>query len=114
MSGNRVRSDKNRLGSSTRPRVRESVAITIRSPAYARTAAPPLTASVLYEARMNQITELAKTVEQAYCRAKPDYFNGDCRFVWLSDAKPRSLDMEFKFLQNGQFVLKQAREFHGQ
>ena len=27
---------------------------------------------------------------------------------------PRSLDVEFKYLQNGQFVLKQMREFHGE
>ncbi len=74
---------------------------------------PALTTSVLDEARLNQITELAKTVEVAYCRAKPGYYAGDCRYVWLDDQKPRSLDMEFKFLQNGQFVVKQSREFHG-
>ena len=37
----------------------------------------------------------------------------DCANVWLDDAKERSLDIEFKFLENGQFVLKQSREFHG-
>lgn len=74
---------------------------------------PALTTSVLDETRLSQITELAKTVEIAYCRAKPGYYAGDCRYVWLDDAKPRSLDMEFKFLQNGQFVVKQSREFHG-
>jgi hypothetical protein len=74
---------------------------------------PALTASVLDEQRMGQVTELAKVVEQAYCKAKPGYYNGDCRFVWLDESKPRSLDLEFKFLQNGQFVIKQSREFHG-
>lgn len=73
----------------------------------------PLAASVLNDAQMNVVTNLAKVVEQAYCKAKPGYYAGDCRFVWLDDEKPRSLDMEFKVLQNGQFVLKQAREFHG-
>jgi hypothetical protein len=74
----------------------------------------PLTTSVLTEPQMIQLTELAKAVEIAYCKAKPGYYAGDCRYVWIDDAKPRSLDMEFKFLQNGQFVLKQSREFHGQ
>jgi len=75
--------------------------------------APALNASVLTEAQMTQVTELAKTVEMAYCKVKPGYYTGDCRMVWLDESKPRSLDMEFKFLQNGQFVLKQSREFHG-
>ncbi|MBS2012044.1 MAG: hypothetical protein JST00_04105 [Deltaproteobacteria bacterium] len=75
---------------------------------------PVLSTSVLTEPQMNQIVELAKTVELAYCKAKPGYYAGDCRYVWLDEAKPRSLDMEFKLLQNGQFVLKQSREFHGQ
>jgi hypothetical protein len=74
---------------------------------------PALTTSVMDEATKTQITELAKVVEQAYCKAKPGYYTGDCRSVWLDDSKPRSLDMEFKLLENGQFVLKQAREFHG-
>ncbi|HVH40787.1 MAG TPA: PEP/pyruvate-binding domain-containing protein [Labilithrix sp.] len=73
----------------------------------------PLTTSVLDNGQMNQVTELAKVVEQAYCRVKPGYYGGDCRYVWLDSDKERSLDMEFKFLQNGQFVLKQSREFHG-
>jgi hypothetical protein len=77
-------------------------------------AGAPLTTGVLTDPQMNQITELAKAVEIAYCKAKPGYYNGDCKYVWIDDAKPRSLDMEFKFLQNGQFVLKQSREFHGQ
>ena len=53
-------------------------------------------------------------VEVAYCRVKAGYYAGDCRNVWLDEAKPRSLDLEFKLLQNGHFVLKQMREFHGQ
>lgn len=75
--------------------------------------APLMTTGVLTEPQMNQIVELAKAVEVAYCKVKPGYFAGDCRYVWLDETKPRSLDMEFKFLQNGQFVLKQSREFHG-
>lgn len=59
-----------------------------------------LTSSVMEDAKKQQITELAKVVEMAYCKAKPGYYSGDCRHVWLDDGKPRSLDMEFKFLQN--------------
>lgn len=75
---------------------------------------PPLATSVLDTTQMKRITELAKGVEQAYCRVKPGYYDGDCGYVWLDDTKERSLDMEFKVLQNGQLVLKQSREFHGQ
>ncbi len=73
-----------------------------------------LTASVLTAPQMTQISDLAKAVEVAYCKAKPGYYDGDCATVWIDSAKPRSLDMEFKFLENGHFVLKQSREFHGQ
>lgn len=74
---------------------------------------PKLTTSVLDDTRMNQITNLAKVVEEAYCRVKPGYYDGDCAWVAFDEKKPRSLDMEFKFLENGQFVVKQSREFHG-
>ena len=74
---------------------------------------PALTSSVLDETKMSTIVELAKAVEVAYCKAKPGYYSRDCKYVWIDDQKDRSLDMEFKYLQNGQFVLKQAREFHG-
>lgn len=75
---------------------------------------PALTTSVLTDAQMTQLTELAKSVEIAYCKAKPGYYTGNCANVWIDDEKPRALDMEFKVLQNGQLVLKQSREFHGQ
>jgi hypothetical protein len=42
-----------------------------------------------------------------------EYYDGDCRWVWLDNEKEKSLDMEFKFLANGHFVMKQSREFHG-
>ena len=75
---------------------------------------PALTTGVLTDAQMIQLTDLAKSVEIAYCKAKPGYYAGDCAYVWIDNQKERSLDMEFKVLQNGQFVLKQSREFHGQ
>jgi len=74
---------------------------------------PKLKESVLPEAQLNQVVNLAKTVEEAYCRVKPGYYDNDCTYVSLDETKPRSLDMEFKYLENGQFVIKQAREFHG-
>jgi hypothetical protein len=73
----------------------------------------PLTASVMTEPQMANVVELVKAVEVAYCRAKEGYYPGDCKYVWLDETKPRSLDLEFKYLQNGQFVVKQMREFHG-
>lgn len=48
---------------------------------------------------------------------EPNLVSYDAMCPTLSTAcvsqKPGSLDMEFKFLRDGQFVLKQAREFHG-
>jgi hypothetical protein len=52
-------------------------------------------------------------VEKAYCAADPTYYPGDCDFVVVDSDKPKSLDMEFKLLENGQFVCKQVREFAG-
>ena len=49
-----------------------------------------------------------------HARAEAWDDDGDCRYVWADNEKPRSLDMEFKFLENGKIVLKQSREFHGQ
>lgn len=74
---------------------------------------PALGASVLTDAQLVQITELAQRVETAYCKVKTGYYSGNCAYVAFDSDKPKSLDMEFKFLENGQFVLKQTREFHG-
>lgn len=75
---------------------------------------PALTSSVMTEAQMGQVIDLAKTVEVQYCKVKRGYYANDCKYVWLDNEKTRALDLEFKFLQNGQFVIKQSREFHGQ
>jgi hypothetical protein len=75
--------------------------------------APPLTTSVMTDAKLNQIVNMTIAVEVAYCRVKRGYYPGDCRNVWLDETKPRSLDLEFKLLENEHFVLKQMREFHG-
>ena len=75
--------------------------------------ATPLKTSVMADDKLNQIVNMSVAVEVAYCRVKQGYYPGDCKFVWLDEAKPRSLDLEFKLLKNGHFVLKQMREFHG-
>ena len=75
--------------------------------------APPLTAAVIPDAKLNDIVNMTIATEIADCRVKRGYYAGDCRNVWLVETKPRSLDLEFKLLQNGRFVLKQLRELHG-
>jgi hypothetical protein len=74
---------------------------------------PARTAPILPVDTLTTLVDLVRTVEIAYCNAQPDYYDGDCRWVWLDGEKPAALDMEFKFLANGHFVMKQAREFHG-
>ncbi len=73
-----------------------------------------LTASVLSEPKMQEVAALGKSVEIAYCKAKRGYYARDCASVWSDDSKPSSLDIEFKLLTNGHFVVKQMREFHGE
>ena len=63
--------------------------------------------------QMLALVDIAVAVETSYCAAKPDYYDGSCRFVVVDNEKPTSLDMELKILENGQFVCKQVREFGG-
>jgi len=77
-------------------------------------ASAPLTSSVMTEPQLTTVVDLVKAVEVAYCKVKEGYYPDDCKYVWLDDTKPRSLDVEFKFLQNAHFVMKQMREFHGE
>ena len=57
---------------------------------------------------------LTRKVEEAYCRAREQlYYPGDCTRVAWDSEKPKALDLEMKYLQNGQFVIKQVREFAG-
>ncbi len=75
---------------------------------------PVMTTTILTEARMNEIVDIAKKVEIAWCRAKPAYYpGGNCSYVWLDTEKPLSLDMEIKILPDGNIQFKQVREFHG-
>ena len=75
---------------------------------------PPLTGSVLPDAKMAEIVAIARAVEVAYCSVSPGYTTGSCASVHYDSKKPVALDMEFKVLANGHVVLKQNREFHGQ
>ena len=74
---------------------------------------PARTEPVLPKEQMLALVDIAVAVETSYCAAKPDYYDGSCRFVVVDNEKPTSLDMELKILQNGQFVCKQVREFGG-
>jgi hypothetical protein len=74
---------------------------------------PARTTPLLPTTTLGSLVDLVRTVETAYCNAQPDYYGGDCRWVWLDNEKDKALDMEFKLLANGHFVMKQAREFHG-
>ncbi len=75
---------------------------------------PVMTTTLLTEARMTEIVEIAKKIEIAYCKAKPAYYpGGNCNYVWLDTDKPLSLDMEIKVLPDGNLQFKQVREFHG-
>ena len=75
---------------------------------------PVMTTTILTNERMIELVDIAKTIEIAYCRAKPSYYpGGNCNSVWLDIAKPTSLDMEIKILPDGNIQFKQVREFQG-
>jgi hypothetical protein len=71
------------------------------------------TEPILEREQMLDLVDLARRVESAYCAAKPDYYPGPCAFVTVDNTKPKSLDLEVKLLENGQWVVKQVREFGG-
>jgi phosphoenolpyruvate synthase/pyruvate phosphate dikinase len=71
------------------------------------------TQPVLRRDQMLDLVDLARRVENAYCAAKRDYYSGPCEFVTVDNQKPKSLDLELKLLENGQWVVKQVREFGG-
>jgi phosphoenolpyruvate synthase/pyruvate phosphate dikinase len=74
--------------------------------------APERTEPVLSAERMVELVDVAKAVEEAYCRAKPGYYP-DCRVVTSANDKEAALDLEAKILENGHLVYKQVREFGG-
>jgi hypothetical protein len=73
-----------------------------------------MTTTILTTERMLELVDIARTVEIAYCNAKPSYYpGGDCSAVWIDTGKPLSLDMEVKILPDGNIQFKQVREFQG-
>ena len=74
---------------------------------------PPLTRPVLGEKALRQLVEITRTAEEAYCRARPDYYTHDCRYAPADPDKKRALDFELKYLESGRFICKQMREFSG-
>jgi hypothetical protein len=74
---------------------------------------PQRTESVLSREQTLALVGIVVQVEQAYCRAKPSYYQESCQFVMVDNLKPKSLDLELKILETGRFVCKQVREFGG-
>lgn len=74
---------------------------------------PALTQTVMTQDQMATMLDISQTVENAYCRANPDYYPGSCGQVLFDPDKPISLDMEFKLYDSGEFLCKQVREFAG-
>ena len=73
---------------------------------------PERTEPVLSREQMLELVDLAKTVERAYCQAKPGYYPR-CDLVTSASDKDAALDLEAKILENGHLVYKQTREFGG-
>lgn len=76
---------------------------------------PALTTTVMSREQNLLMSEIGRTVEKAYCRAKNEtYFPGrNCKYVTNSVKKPSALDMEFKHFSNGETLIKQVRTFSG-
>lgn len=72
------------------------------------------TETVMTNDRMLELLEISQAVEVAYCRAKPEFYEGPCSNVTFDIDKPTALDMEYKLYENGEFLCKQVREFAGQ
>jgi hypothetical protein len=91
----------------------EPISFTLTRHARPVAGGPERTTPVLGRDRMLELVELARTVERAYCRAKPAYYDGSCARVTADNRKTRSLDLELKLLEDGRWVCKQVREFGG-
>ncbi len=91
----------------------EPISFTVTRFAKPKASEPALTAPVLSNEQLTALVDLVRTVERAYCRAKPGYYPGPCSQVTSDNTKPRSLDLEVKILADGRFVVKQVREFGG-
>ena len=75
---------------------------------------PALTTTVVPEEKMREIVAIGRTIEEAYCESKPEYFpGGRCSRVSNTQRKPKALDLEIKIYSNGELSFKQFREFSG-
>ncbi|HKH44757.1 MAG TPA: PEP/pyruvate-binding domain-containing protein [Thermoanaerobaculia bacterium] len=94
----------------------EPVSLTVTRFARPTPAGPVRTEPVLARAQVLDLVEVVRKVEEAWCRAKPGYYDGDCRFVTADVDKPKALDLEFKVVKGAggdRLVCKQARELGG-
>jgi len=91
----------------------EPVSLTVTRYAKPTADSTERTSPVLERARTLELVELAKTVERAYCNAKPSYYDRSCSMVTSDNQKSTSLDLELKLLEDGRVVCKQVREFGG-
>lgn len=72
--------------------------------------------TVMSTEQLKTMLDVTQSVELAYCRAVADYYPGSanaCSEALFDVEKPRALDMELKLFVNGQFHVKQVREFAG-
>lgn len=92
----------------------EPVSLTVTRYAKPEATAAERTTTLLSPDQMVDLVNVGRHVETQYCSAKPSYYpGGTCQAVPADSAKPTSLDLELKLLDNGQIVCKQAREFGG-
>lgn len=91
----------------------EPISFTVTRFAKPTASGPARTTPVLAIDQLTALVDLVRTIERAYCRAKPGYYPGPCSQVTSDNTKPRSLDLEIKVLADGCFVVKQVREFGG-
>lgn len=74
---------------------------------------PELPSFVLDPVRMNLSVDIARHLEMRYCKANKSYYKSDCYYIYSDAKKPKSLDMEIKYLGTDQLMVKQMREFGG-
>lgn len=91
----------------------EPISFTVTRFAKPTASGPARTTPVLASDQLTALVDLVRTIERAYCRARPGYYPGPCSEVTSDNTKPRSLDLEIKVLADGRFVVKQVREFGG-
>jgi hypothetical protein len=94
----------------------EPTSLTVTRFAKPKANGPARTEPVLDRQKTLSMVEVVRTVEEAWCRAKPGYYTEDpanCRFVAADVTKPKALDLEFKVLEDGHLVCKQSRELSG-